>query len=166
MNVTDLVVLPPTSDNIDLASCQAQLASIRVAHKERKDESTVSMWSVSKLVAFVVTALLSSSRMTTAFSVGSSTSRRSVVSSPPATAPFVSSPLFASTDDQPAEKQSLAQSIRLYFAPADGLTFQQRLAKMGLMAALSYGWVSNTSYCVTVSIAWYLFSKRVRSKCR
>mmetsp|Transcript_1491 Transcript_1491/g.3176 ORF Transcript_1491/g.3176 Transcript_1491/m.3176 type:complete len:176 (-) Transcript_1491:47-574(-) len=35
----------------------------------------------------------------------------------------------------------------------DGLTFKQKLAKMGLSALLSYGFVSNLSYCVTVSLA-------------
>ena len=43
----------------------------------------------------------------------------------------------------------------------DGLTFRQRLAKMGLSVVLSYGWVSNMSYCVSISSAWYLFSKQV-----
>ena len=35
----------------------------------------------------------------------------------------------------------------------DGLTFRQKLAKMGLSVLLSYGFVSNMSYCVTVSLA-------------
>lgn len=35
----------------------------------------------------------------------------------------------------------------------DGLTFKQKLAKMGLSVLLSYGFVSNMSYCVTVSLA-------------
>ena len=35
----------------------------------------------------------------------------------------------------------------------DGLTFKQKLAKMGLSALLSYGFVSNMSYCITVSLA-------------
>ena len=35
----------------------------------------------------------------------------------------------------------------------DGETFKQKLAKMGLSALLSYGFVSNLSYCVTVSLA-------------
>ena len=53
--------------------------------------------------------------------------------------------------------------LRNYFkGPDDGLTFKQRLAKMGLAVALSYGWVSNMSYSVSVSVAWYIFSKRVR----
>lgn len=42
----------------------------------------------------------------------------------------------------------------------DGLTFKQRLAKMGLSALLSYGFVSNMSYSVTVSLAWFGFSKK------
>lgn len=36
------------------------------------------------------------------------------------------------------------------------LTFRQRLAKMGLAAMLSYGFVSNMSYAITVSCAWYI----------
>lgn len=77
-----------------------------------------------------------------------------------------SSSSSSSTDDildtTPA-KRSFVQSVREYFAPAkDGLTFRQRLAKMGLAAVLSYGWVSNMSYCVSVSLAWYIFSKQVR----
>jgi hypothetical protein len=42
------------------------------------------------------------------------------------------------------------------------LTTRQQLAKLGLAAVLSYGWVSNMSYCICVSIAWYGFSKQVR----
>jgi CDGSH-type Zn-finger protein len=45
---------------------------------------------------------------------------------------------------------------------ADGLTTRERLAKMGLSALLSYGWVSNMSYAVTLSLSWYGFSKKVR----
>jgi hypothetical protein len=42
----------------------------------------------------------------------------------------------------------------------DGLTFRQRLGKAGLSVVLSYGFVSNMSYCVSVSAAWYIFCKR------
>ena len=42
----------------------------------------------------------------------------------------------------------------------DGLTFSQKLRKAGLSVVLSYGFVSNMSYCVSVSIAWYIFCKR------
>lgn len=57
---------------------------------------------------------------------------------------------------------TLMQRIRKGFKKQDdGLTFRQRLAKMGLAALLSYGWVSNMSYCVTVSLAWYIFSSQV-----
>jgi hypothetical protein len=41
------------------------------------------------------------------------------------------------------------------------LTTRERLAKMGLSALLSYGWVSNMSYAVTLSLSWYGFSKQV-----
>jgi hypothetical protein len=47
-------------------------------------------------------------------------------------------------------------------ATGDGLTFRQRLAKAGLSVVLSYGWVSNMSYCVSVSAAWYIFCQRTR----
>jgi len=43
----------------------------------------------------------------------------------------------------------------------DQATFRQKLAKMGISVLLSYGFVSNMSYCVTVSLAWYIFNKRV-----
>jgi hypothetical protein len=42
----------------------------------------------------------------------------------------------------------------------DDLTFRQRLGKAGLSVVLSYGFVSNMSYCVSVSAAWYIFCKR------
>ncbi|KAL7523927.1 hypothetical protein ACHAWF_000754 [Thalassiosira exigua] len=42
----------------------------------------------------------------------------------------------------------------------DGLTTKERLAKMGLSALLSYGWVSNMSYAVALSLSWYGFSKK------
>jgi len=67
------------------------------------------------------------------------------------------------------DEPSRLQKIRQRFFPStqqaqpkseDGLTFRQKLAKLGLSVALSYGWVSNVSYSVTVSLAWYIFSKR------
>lgn len=59
---------------------------------------------------------------------------------------------------------TLGQRLKQYFAKQDdGLTFRQRLAKLGLAVVLSYGFVSNMSYCVSVSAAWYIFSKRVRT---
>ena len=60
---------------------------------------------------------------------------------------------------------SRIQKIRRRLFPPkenDGLTFRQRLGKAGLSVALSYGWVSNVSYSVTVSLAWYIFSKKTR----
>ena len=42
------------------------------------------------------------------------------------------------------------------------IPFRQKLSKMGLSAVLSYGFVSNLSYCVTVSLAWYIHSSRTK----
>lgn len=40
------------------------------------------------------------------------------------------------------------------------MSTKEMLAKMGLSTLLSYGWVSNMSYCVTVSLAWFGFTKK------
>jgi len=42
----------------------------------------------------------------------------------------------------------------------DGLTTKERLAKLGLSAFLSYGWISNMSYAVALSLSWYGFSAK------
>lgn len=65
------------------------------------------------------------------------------------------------------ESSTLGRKIKNYLGfdnrkVADGLTTRERLAKMGLSALLSYGWVSNMSYAVTLSLSWYGFSKKVR----
>jgi hypothetical protein len=66
-----------------------------------------------------------------------------------------------SSSDDSSKLKRFGKSIRNYFkGPDDGLTTKQRLAKLGLSAALSYGWVSNMSYSVTVSLAWYIFCKQ------
>jgi hypothetical protein len=63
-------------------------------------------------------------------------------------------------------KLTLFERIKKGFGPQnDGLSFRQRIGKMGMSVFLSYGWVSNMSYSVTVSLAWYIFSKRVRNEC-
>lgn len=67
------------------------------------------------------------------------------------------------TKEDATENLSRLQKFRQRLFPPkvdDGLTFRQRLAKAGLSVVLSYGWVSNVSYSITVSLAWYLFSKR------
>lgn len=62
-------------------------------------------------------------------------------------------------------QKRFTESIKSYFKPVDdGLTFRERLGKLGLAAVLSYGWVSNMSYCVSVSLAWFIFSKQVRGE--
>lgn len=45
---------------------------------------------------------------------------------------------------------------------SENMSTKELLAKMGLSALLSYGFVSNMSYCVTVSLAWFGFTKKVR----
>jgi hypothetical protein len=57
-------------------------------------------------------------------------------------------------------------SIKAYFTQGkkdDGLTFKQRLAKMGVATVLSYGMISNLSYAILVALAWYIFSAKVSS---
>jgi len=78
-----------------------------------------------------------------------------------------------SKDDEPEESSEVAaddtstktlwKRTKNYFAgPDDGLTFRQRLAKMGLATVLSYGWVSNMSYSICISLAWYGFSLQTK----
>ena len=81
--------------------------------------------------------------------------------------PTNSNELLVQNDVTASEELSRLQRIRQRVFPRkqqqqneDGLTFRQKLAKLGLSVALSYGWVSNVSYSVTVSLAWYIFSKR------
>ena len=66
--------------------------------------------------------------------------------------------------DDAEEKTSIIGKFKSIFKREkndDGLTTKERLAKMGLSVLLSYGWVSNMSYSVTLSLAWYGFSKKV-----
>lgn len=57
--------------------------------------------------------------------------------------------------------------VKSYFLQTkndDGLTFKQRLAKMGVATVLSYGMISNLSYAILISLAWYGFSVQVSRK--
>lgn len=77
------------------------------------------------------------------------------------TTPWKSS-IWMTDDEIETEKVTVWKKVKNYIRGSnDGLTTKQRLAKLGLNAVLSYGWVSNMSYCVSVSLAWYIFSKRV-----
>lgn len=61
------------------------------------------------------------------------------------------------------EKISTRARLRKRFFPPkeeDELTFKQKLSKAGLSVVLSYGWVSNVSYSISVSLAWFIFSKQ------
>lgn len=67
----------------------------------------------------------------------------------------------SASDDEPTTWRGRMK--KLWWKNDDAnLTTRQRLAKMGLAAVLSYGWVSNVSYAVCISFAWYGFSKKVR----
>ena len=63
---------------------------------------------------------------------------------------------------------SLVRRIKKYFSfKNDGMTSRQRIAKMGLDAILSYGFIQNVSYTFTISLAWYLSSMQVSlQRCR
>ena len=76
--------------------------------------------------------------------------------------PPVVAPAPASTS-APSPPERLRAAFKRLGGPPDddGMSTRERLAKMGLSALLSYGFVSNMSYAVSVSLAWYGFSKRV-----
>ena len=66
-------------------------------------------------------------------------------------------------DDDTSKKNVIRKVWSRMFPPkkdSDGLTVGQKLRKMGMSVLLSYGFVSNMSYSVTVSLAWYIHSKR------
>lgn len=66
----------------------------------------------------------------------------------------------SSTTAPPALWKRVVSMYKRGAGDGDGLTFRQRLAKAGMSVVLSYGFVSNMSYCVSVSAAWYIFCKR------
>lgn len=76
------------------------------------------------------------------------------------------SKLFAEDIDfKPAENENkgmLSRFVRL-FKPksSENMTTKELLAKMGISFFLSYGFVSNMTYCVSVSLAWFGFTKKV-----
>jgi hypothetical protein len=83
----------------------------------------------------------------------------------------VSTSLYSSEEPNeadPTEKSidsksnSVVEKVKRWFTGSkdDGLTAKERLAKMGLSALLSYGWVSNMSYAISVSLAWFTFTKQ------
>jgi hypothetical protein len=60
------------------------------------------------------------------------------------------------------DRRTFVQKVKKYFTfKDDGMTSKQRLAKMGLDVILSYGFVQNVSYTITISLAWFLFSSQV-----
>jgi len=70
----------------------------------------------------------------------------------------------SSKDDSGNKLSQIKKKLGSYFKSSekdDGLTFRQRLAKMGLATVLSYGWISNTNAMILVAAAWYVFSAKV-----
>jgi len=67
-----------------------------------------------------------------------------------------------SVEDSTGDKNAsmLGKLKGMFRKKEDGLTTKEKLAKMGLSALLSYGWVSNMSYAAALSLAWYGFSKK------
>jgi hypothetical protein len=68
-------------------------------------------------------------------------------------------------DNEPMSNEQGSGRIKAYLMQGkkdDGLTFKQRLAKMGVATVLSYGMISNLSYAILVAFAWYTFSAKVR----
>ena len=61
-----------------------------------------------------------------------------------------------------AESKSVLKKLKGLIKGNNGdeLTTKERLAKMGLAALLSYGWVSNMSYAVCTGLAWFTFAKQ------
>lgn len=70
----------------------------------------------------------------------------------------------SSTSDDNDKPKTFRERLKsLWWKNDDSdLTTRQRLAKMGLAAVLSYGWVSNVSYAICISLAWYGFSAKTR----
>lgn len=65
-------------------------------------------------------------------------------------------------DDGSAKLTFRERISKLWWKNDDSsLTTRQRLQKLGVAAVLSYGWVSNVSYAICVSLAWFGFSKKV-----
>jgi len=69
--------------------------------------------------------------------------------------------IFSVEEETRGQQKSLLDRIKNMYKPKeDGLTFRERLKKLGLSVLLSYGFVSNMSYCVSVSLAWFGFTKK------
>lgn len=67
-----------------------------------------------------------------------------------------------SLEDPKGQKKNVISKFFGMLKPqrSDNMSTKEMLAKMGLSTLLSYGWVSNMSYCVTVSLAWFGFTKK------
>ena len=63
--------------------------------------------------------------------------------------------------DDKEEKTGFAKFISMLKPKSEkDISTKDMLKKMGLSTFLSYGWVSNMSYCICVSLAWFGFNKK------
>jgi hypothetical protein len=123
----------------------------------------------------VASAILSSTNAYTVFPLATVQPRPqlSLTKSPVKILPTHVSPLFSdassseevnpsSSDDPKGKNKNIISKFFGMFKPqrSDNMSTKEMLAKMGLSTLLSYGWVSNMSYCVTVSLAWFGFTKK------
>jgi hypothetical protein len=85
--------------------------------------------------------------------------------------PATLSPLFGDVSSDDNEEKSMSEDsattpgYKKLFAmlkpkSSEKMSSKEMIKKMGLNVFLSYGWVSNMSYCVTVSVAWFVFSTK------
>jgi hypothetical protein len=65
------------------------------------------------------------------------------------------------TNDENDDKNALSRFLNAFKPKGEKMSTKELLAKMGLSTLLSYGFVSNMGYCVTVSAAWFTFTKKV-----
>ena len=73
---------------------------------------------------------------------------------------FAEDTSYEAPDDE--QKGMLSRIYRLIKPKSsENLTTKELLAKMGMSCFLSYGFVSNLSYCVSISLAWFGFAKKV-----
>eukprot|EP00587_Corethron_hystrix_P007946 CAMPEP_0113314864 /NCGR_PEP_ID=MMETSP0010_2-20120614/10752_1 /TAXON_ID=216773 ORGANISM="Corethron hystrix, Strain 308" /NCGR_SAMPLE_ID=MMETSP0010_2 /ASSEMBLY_ACC=CAM_ASM_000155 /LENGTH=322 /DNA_ID=CAMNT_0000171231 /DNA_START=156 /DNA_END=1127 /DNA_ORIENTATION=- /assembly_acc=CAM_ASM_000155 len=66
----------------------------------------------------------------------------------------------ANAVEELSSKKIMSRLKRIFKKKDDGEDFKTKLKNMGLNVFLSYGWVSNMGYSISVSLAWFIFSKR------
>ena len=80
-------------------------------------------------------------------------------------ASYASSSVEVEEETEAKPRVSFLNKVKNYVQPKEweGLSTKERLAKMGLAALLSYGFVTNMGYVVTISLSWYIHAAKVRT---